>query len=85
MSDTGFIADTPEKVAMVRLLTIAHGLATEINTGMKMTRVSVLTVAQRDGLTVKRTKKGALRDVVKALKAARPDYVESGSIARALA
>jgi hypothetical protein len=80
-----FAITTPEGIAFYRLLTVAHGLALEINTGMKMTRQSVLAVAQRDGLTVKRTKKGALRDVVKALKAAQPDYAESASVARAMA
>jgi len=80
----------PEGVGMVRLLAIAHSLALEINTGMKMSRgLSPLAVAQRDGITSKRTKKGALRDVVAAIKQAhidqgRPAYEPSSVIVRAM-
>lgn len=77
--------DTPAGIAMARKITIAHGLAFEINTGMKMTRQSVLAVAQHDGMTVKRTKKGALVDVVKSIKSDWPDYEPSSGIVRALA
>lgn len=77
--------DTPEGIQMVRLLAILHGLALEVNTGMKMSRgVSVLAVAQRDGLTVKRTKRGALKDVLAYVQKVNPDYQPGETITRAL-
>jgi hypothetical protein len=77
--------DTPEGIEMFRLLAIAHALSLEVNTGMKMSRgVSVLAVAQRDGLTVKRTKKGALKDVIAYIQRVDPEYQPSDTIIRAM-
>jgi len=48
----------------VRLAAVKRGLSIEIKTGLKTSRgASPLQVAQDMGVTVKRTKKGALKDV----------------------
>jgi hypothetical protein len=54
---------TGDDIATFRVLTVRRGLILKIDTGMNLTRVSPLSVAQRDGITVKRTYRGALRDV----------------------
>ncbi|AVD99409.1 hypothetical protein SEA_BILLNYE_240 [Streptomyces phage BillNye] len=47
-----------------RLLAIRRGLILKIDTGMELTRTATsLSVARRDGLTDKRTNRGALKDV----------------------
>lgn len=46
-----------------RILTVRRGLILRIDTGMSLTRISCLSVAQRDGVTTRRTNRGALRDV----------------------
>lgn len=52
-------------VRMYRVLQVMHGLALEINTGMKLSsRGSVMTVARGMCGSSKRTKKGVLRDYV---------------------
>jgi len=79
------VIDTPEGMAFVRMLNIAHSLAFEINVpGMKMSRFSALKVAKADGLTKASRKPAALRDVVAAMKVANPDYEPSGPIVKAL-
>lgn len=89
------IIDTPEGMLMVGLLQHAHRLALEINTGMGF-RQSSLAILRRldvtlDGgatyrpVTIKGTKKGALKDLVKLIKEINPDYTESDSIAKAMA
>jgi hypothetical protein len=53
-----------EQIAMARLLAIRSGLGLEIRTGMKMSsRYSPLAILQREGITSKRTKKGAWKDL----------------------
>jgi len=70
------VIDTPEGMQYVRILTVAHALTLEINTGMKMSRgISALKVAKRDGLTTHSRKPAALRDVVAVLQEINPDYV----------
>lgn len=52
-----------DQIVVFRILTVRRGLILKIDTGMALTRISSLSVAQRDGITVKRTNRGALRDV----------------------
>lgn len=54
---------TGDDVYTYRVLTIRRGLILKIDTGMNLTRISCLSVAQRDGITSKRTNRGALKDV----------------------
>jgi hypothetical protein len=63
-STGAIVAEGPEGVALYRLLTIRRGLKLEIETGMKLSRgISTLAILQREGITAKRTKKGALADL----------------------
>jgi hypothetical protein len=57
------IIDTPEGIHMWRMLSFRSALSLEIKTGMKFSRGSVLAAAQAQGLTTKRTKKGAYADI----------------------
>lgn len=85
MSDT-IIIDTPAGIAMFALLQLAHALALEINTGMKMGRGSLVKVATARGLTDQRTKKGALRDVIAHIQQVNPEFVvDERTLGRALA
>lgn len=54
---------TGEHITAYRVLTVRRGLILKIDTGMNLTRISCLSVAQRDGITRARTNRGALRDV----------------------
>lgn len=55
---------TGDDIPVYRILTVRRGLILKIDTGMELTRTtSSLKVAQRDGITVKRTNRGALKDV----------------------
>lgn len=54
---------TGEDITTFRVLTIRRGLILKIDTGMNLTRISPLSVAQKDGITVRHTYRGALRDV----------------------
>lgn len=54
---------TGEGITIYRVMTVRRGLILKIDTGINLTRMSCLSVAQRDGLTVKRTNRGALVDV----------------------
>ena len=79
------VIDTPEGMAFVRVLTMAHALAFEINVpGMKMTRFSALKAAKQAGYTKASRKPAALRDLVGVLKEMNPSYEVSGTIAKAL-
>lgn len=73
-----------QNIEMAIVLATAHALALEINTGMVNSHGSVLNAARERGLTTKRTKKGALRDVIAHIKKAWPEYEPSASIERAL-
>ena len=79
------VLDTDEQIYMFRLLSMAHSLAFEIRTGMKMSRISALKVARADGITKSNRKPAALRDVVAAIQARDPEYVPSKQIQEALA
>ena len=54
---------TGDHIAAYRVLTIRRGLILKIDTGLSLTRISCLSVAQRDGITRARTNRAALRDV----------------------
>lgn len=54
---------TGSDVMTYRILTVRRGLILKIDTGMSLTRVSCLSVAQHDGITRARTNRAALRDV----------------------
>ena len=54
---------TGDQITVFRILTVRRGLILKIDTGMSLTRMSCLSVAQHDGITVKRTNRGALVDV----------------------
>jgi hypothetical protein len=60
MSD---ITMTGDQITVYRVLTIRRGLILKIDTGMSLTRISCLSAAQHDGITVRRTSRGALKDV----------------------
>lgn len=66
-SESGTLITGPD-ITVYRVLTIRRGLILKIDTGLSLTRVSCLSVAQRDGITVRRTNRGALKDVNKWLK-----------------
>lgn len=61
--DESEVLITGEHIGVYRVLTVRRGLILKIDTGMGLTRVSSLSVAQRDGITDKRTNRGALKDV----------------------
>lgn len=54
---------TGDQVTIVRILTVRRDMILKIDTGMSLTRKSGLSVAQHDGITTKRTNRGALKDV----------------------
>lgn len=56
---------TGSDITVYRVLTIRRGLILKIDTGLALTRISPLSVAQSDGITVRRTYRGALKDVNK--------------------
>lgn len=62
-SDESGVTMTGDTITVFRVLTIRRGLILKIDTDMDLTRVSALSVAQRDGITVRRTYRGALKDV----------------------
>lgn len=69
----------------VTFVTLAHGLALEVNTGMKYTRaVSLIKVAQREGYRGPSNKRKALRWTVDTLLENFPNFAPSPSIVRAL-
>lgn len=79
------ILDTPESIEQWVFSSRMFQLAIEINTGLKH-RGSVLADCQRRGWTNKRTKRGALADLVVIAKATRgEDWSVPDSVARALA
>ena len=65
-NDDGTQSITGSDIDVYKVLTVRRGLILKIDTGMELTRTtSSLTVAQRDGITTKRTCRGALVDVNK--------------------
>ncbi len=74
-NDDGTQTFTGPDIDVYKVLMVRQGLILKIDTGMELTRtISSLAVAKRDGLTTKRTCRGALVDVNKWLEArgARP-------------
>jgi hypothetical protein len=82
----GIIAAGEAQTRLFAIVTIAHGLALEINTGMKVSRMGALQGARNHGLIAPngRSKKAALKAAVKLLKEVNPDYQPSESIKKAL-
>ena len=62
-SDESGAMITGPDIPVFTVLTIRRAMILKIDTGMDLTRVSALSVAQRDGITVRRTYRGALKDV----------------------
>lgn len=61
-------ATTPGQIDYIKLCALRGALRMEAR-GMKMSRgQSALSVARRDGITTKRTARGALEDVIEAIK-----------------
>lgn len=84
-SEGAVVVDTPAGVEMYRLLALAHALAIEINTGMSTSRGrKPLAIVQGDGITEARTKRAALRDLVKHIQRLNPAYVPGSTIVRAM-
>lgn len=61
--ESGTTTITGGDIGVYRVLTIRRDLILRIDTGMSLTRISGLKIAQQDGITVERTCRGALRDV----------------------
>lgn len=76
-------------VRLVTLISLAHGAALEIMTGMQMSRHgNCIKGARIQGVlpaTGRFTKKQALEATIAEIKKIRPDYVPAGSVAKALA
>lgn len=86
ISPNGGMTITGEHIHIYRYLTIVSGLTMTINTGMKMSnRYSPLTILREEGITNKRTNKGALRDLVAFIKEINPDYSPGERTLRAMA
>jgi len=66
--ESGGTLVTGEDVTLYRVLTIRRGLILKVDTGLALTRLSPLLAAQADGITSKRTYRGALKDVNRWLK-----------------
>lgn len=79
--ETGFTIDMRTHGLQVQVITLMHGLALEINTGMKATRRALLPIARSLGFSG-RTKIQAL---VWLIESQPSTYVPSPSIAKALA
>ena len=69
MQDTGFTIDTPEGIAMYRLLTMRSALKLEIKTGMRMRGNGWFNAAKQ--LTGKKTRKACLEAVEKIIEEGR--------------
>lgn len=82
--DGGFTVTGPD-VHTFHLLRLAHAVALEVNTGMKMSAGSALQAVNRVTGKTARTKRAALADLVAHIKDQRPDYEPSPSIVKALA
>jgi hypothetical protein len=72
------------RIEMVWLLQLGYMLATEINTGLKPHRGSVLGIVKRQGISNQRTERAALQDIVTRLQQTCPQYAPSPGFARAL-
>jgi hypothetical protein len=68
-----------------QVLRVAHALSIECNTGLRMSRGSVMNLAKEYCGSPKRTKRGVLKDYVEWLKVVLPDYEPSATIVKAMA
>lgn len=58
------VVDTPQGIQMIRLFTMQQALVFDLDHApMQMTHIKYLRTMQNEGLTNKRTKRGALRDL----------------------
>lgn len=83
----GIMITGTENIRTATILTVAHGLAFEIKTGMQMSsRGSMLKAAKIQGIVpaTSRSKKAALKECVKLLKERQPDYTPSKTITEVL-
>jgi hypothetical protein len=62
-SDESETMVTGSDIDVFKWITVRRALILKIDTGLSLTRVSPLSVARRDGITSKRTNRGALADV----------------------
>ena len=69
MQDTGFTLNTPEQIAMYRLLTMRSALKLEIKTGMRMRGNGWFNAAK--ALTGKKTRQACLEAVEKIIEEGR--------------
>jgi uncharacterized protein YbbC (DUF1343 family) len=85
----GTIVTGKADIRVTALLTLAHGIVLEMETGMKPTRnFSALNIARSHGLVTEGTKpqkKKLLRLVVQAIREAQPGWEPSAHLAKALA
>lgn len=65
---------TGAAIDVFQLIRVAHGLSIEINTGMKMSRGSVMNLAKEYCGSSKRTKHGVLKDYVEWLNEVIPGW-----------
>jgi hypothetical protein len=61
------VAQGEAQVSAVRWMTIRRALKFEIERGTKMTRIPIVPMLQREGITTKRTKKAAYADLNRAM------------------
>jgi hypothetical protein len=64
---------------------VAHALSIECNTGLKMSRGSVMNLAKEYCGSPKRTKRGVLKDYVEWLKLVIPGWEPAPTIVKAMA
>lgn len=83
----GIMAVGEAQTRTFAILAVAHGLALEINTGMRSSRIGALQGARNHGLIPQtaRSKKAALKAAVKVLKEANSDWEPGKNIQQALA
>ena len=87
LDSAGFTIDMRDAEVRFRvhIMQCVHGLALEINSGMKLSRHgSLLKLVQSSYGVRARTKRGALVEMVALLHASDPEWVESSSVVRAL-
>lgn len=75
---------TGAHIGLYRHLALASALGLEITTGMKMSRGSSMLAAKAVCGSLKRTKKGVLKDYVAWLSATYPQYRPAPSVLKAL-
>lgn len=86
--DGSIIVTGKDDTRLYQLITLAHALALEINTGMKVSRTSALQGAKNLGIIPadkRGNKKAALKATIAKIKESRPDYEPTGSVAKAVA